>query len=312
MNFSHTSVLLYETIDALNIRPDGIYVDCTCGGAGHSKEILKRLSGQGRLIAIDQDPDAISIIKERIGSDSRVSVVHDNFSNLRKILDSLGIDRVDGVLADLGVSSHQLDTAERGFSFHNEAPLDMRMSQQGMTAADIVNTFSQKELTKIFRDYGEEKFAGRIAANIVAYREREEIKTTTALADIIKEAIPAATRRTGGHPARRVFQALRIQTNFELQRISETVGDMFDSLNVGGRVAIITFHSLEDRIVKRAFASFCRGCECPPEYPVCVCGKTPEGSLPFKKVLPSEREIEENQRSRSATLRCVERIKEKE
>lgn len=312
MNFSHTSVLLYETIDALNIRPDGIYVDCTCGGAGHSKEILKRLSGQGRLIAIDQDPDAISIIKERIGSDSRVSVVHDNFSNLRKILDSLGIDRVDGVLADLGVSSHQLDTAERGFSFHNEAPLDMRMSQQGMTAADIVNTFSQKELTKIFRDYGEEKFAGRIAANIVAYREREEIKTTTALADIIKEAIPAATRRTGGHPARRVFQALRIQTNFELQRISETVGDMFGSLNVGGRVAIITFHSLEDRIVKRAFASFCRGCECPPEYPVCVCGKTPEGSLPFKKVLPSEREIEENQRSRSATLRCVERIKEKE
>ncbi len=312
MNFSHTSVLLCETIDALCIKPDGIYVDCTCGGAGHSKEILKKLSQRGRLIAIDQDPDAISIIKERIGGDSRVTVVHDNFSNLRKILDSLGIERVDGILADLGVSSHQLDTAERGFSFHNEAPLDMRMSQEGMTAADIVNTYSQKELTKIFRDYGEEKFAGRIAANIVAYREREEIKTTTALADIIKEAIPAATRRTGGHPARRVFQALRIQTNLELQRISETVGDMFDSLNVGGRAAIITFHSLEDRIVKRAFASFCRGCECPPEYPVCVCGKTPEGSLPFKKVLPSEREIEENQRSRSATLRCVERIKEKE
>ncbi len=312
MEFSHKSVLLEETIDALDIKPDGIYVDCTCGGAGHSKEILKKLSKGGRLIAIDQDPDAIRIIKERIGGDDRVTVVHDNFSNLRKILVSLGIDKVDGILADLGVSSHQLDTAERGFSFHNEAPLDMRMSQEGATAADIVNTYSQKELTKIFRDYGEEKFAGRIAANIVAYREREEIRTTTVLADIIKEAIPAATRRTGGHPARRVFQALRIQTNLELQRISETVGDMFDALNIGGRVAIITFHSLEDRIVKKAFASFCKGCECPPEYPICVCGKTPEGSLPFKKVLPSEREIEENQRSRSATLRCVERIKEKE
>ncbi|MBE6776202.1 MAG: 16S rRNA (cytosine(1402)-N(4))-methyltransferase RsmH [Ruminococcaceae bacterium] len=312
MEFSHISVLLEETLDALDIKPDGIYVDCTCGGAGHSSEILKRLSAKGRLIAIDQDPDAIAIIKERIGGDGRVTVVHDNFSNLRKILDSLGIDRVDGVLADLGVSSHQLDTAERGFSFHNEAPLDMRMSQEGMTAADIVNTFSQRELTQIFRDYGEEKFAQRIAASIVAYREREEIKTTTVLAEIVKQAIPAATRRTGGHPARRVFQALRIRTNLELDRISETVGDMFDALNVGGRVAIITFHSLEDRIVKKAFASYCKGCECPPGCPVCVCGKTPEGSLPFKKVLPSEREIEENQRSRSATLRCVERIREKE
>ena len=312
MDFSHISVLLYETIDALDIKPDGIYVDCTCGGAGHSREILKRLSSGGRLIAVDQDPDAIEIIKERIGSDSRVTVVHDNFSNLRRILDTLGIDKVDGVLADLGVSSHQLDTAERGFSFHNEAPLDMRMSQEGITAADVVNTYSQKELVKIFRDYGEEKFAQRIAANIVAYREREEIKTTTELAEIIKEAIPAATRRTGGHPARRVFQALRLEVNGELQRISDTVGDMFDSLNVGGRVAIITFHSLEDRIVKKAFTSFCKGCECPPSCPVCLCGKTPEGSLPFKKVLPSEREIEENQRSRSATLRCVERIREKD
>lgn len=311
MEFSHKSVLLEETIEALDIKPDGIYVDCTCGGAGHSSEIIKRLSG-GRLIAIDQDPDAIEIIKERIGGYDCVTVVHDNFSNLRKILDDLGIDKVDGILADLGVSSHQLDTAERGFSFHNEAPLDMRMSQKGISAADIVASYSQKELTRIFRDYGEEKFAQRIAANIVAYREREEIKTTTQLAEIIKEAIPAATRRTGGHPARRVFQALRLEVNGELQKISDTVGDMFDSLNVGGRVAIITFHSLEDRIVKKAFASFCKGCECPPEYPICVCGKTPEGSLPFKKLLPSEREIEENQRSRSATLRCVERIKEKE
>ncbi len=312
MEFSHKSVLLEETIVALDIKPDGIYVDCTCGGAGHSSEILKRLSGKGRLIAIDQDPDAIKIIKERIGTDSRVTVVHDNFSNLRKILDTLEINEVDGILADLGVSSHQLDTVERGFSFHNEAPLDMRMSQEGMSAADIVATYSQKELTRIFRDYGEEKFAQRIAANIVAYREREEIKTTTALAEIIKEAIPAATRRTGGHPARRAFQALRLEVNSELQRISDTVSEMFTSVNVGGRVAIITFHSLEDRIVKKAFASFCKGCECPPSCPVCVCGKTPEGKLPFKKVLPSEREIEENQRSRSATLRCVGRIREKE
>ncbi len=312
MEFSHKSVLLEETLEALDIKPDGIYVDCTCGGAGHSSEILKRLSEKGRLIAIDQDPDAIETIKERIGGDSRVTVVHDNFSNLRKILDTLGINEVDGILADLGVSSHQLDTAERGFSFHNEAPLDMRMSQQGMTAADIVATYSQRELTRIFRDYGEEKFAQRIAANIVAYREREEIKTTTELAEIIKEAIPAATRRTGGHPARRVFQALRLEVNGELQKISDTVGDMFSSLKVGGRVAIITFHSLEDRIVKKAFATFCKGCECPPSCPICVCGKTAEGALPFKKVLPSEREIEENQRSRSATLRCVERIREKE
>lgn len=312
MEFSHVSVLLEETIDALDIKPDGIYVDCTCGGAGHSSEILKRLSEKGRLIAIDQDPDAIAVIKERIGRDGRVTVVHDNFSNLRKILDSLGIDKVDGILADLGVSSHQLDTAERGFSFHNEAPLDMRMSQEGMTAADIVNTFSAQELAVIFRDYGEEKFARRIADRIVASREREEIRTTTDLAEIVKQAIPAATRRTGGHPARRVFQALRIRTNLELDRISETVGDMLDALNVGGRVAIITFHSLEDRIVKKAFAAFCKGCECPPSCPVCLCGKTPEGTLPFKKVLPSEREIEENQRSRSATLRCAERIREKE
>ena len=186
------------------------------------------------------------------------------------------------------------------------------MSQQGMSAADIVNTYSHKDLVRIFRDYGEEKFALRIASNIISYREREEIKTTTVLADIIKEAIPAATRRTGGHPARRVFQALRLEVNGELEKISQTLGDMFSSLNVGGRVAIITFHSLEDRIVKKAFASYCKGCECPPEYPICVCGKTPEGALPFKKVLPSKREIEENQRSRSATLRCVERIREKE
>lgn len=309
MEFSHKSVLLQETIDALDIKPDGIYVDCTCGGAGHSSEIIKRLGDTGRLIAIDQDPDAIEIIKERIGNLPCVTVVHDNFSNLKNILNNLGIEKVDGILADLGVSSHQLDKAERGFSYHNDAPLDMRMSQSGMSAEDVVNTYEYKDLVRIFRDYGEEKFSPRIASAIIEEREKERITSTTFLAEIIKNAIPAATRRSGGHPARRVFQALRIEVNGELDKVSQTVGDMFSSLNVGGRVAIITFHSLEDRIVKRAFASFCKGCECPPSSPVCVCGKTPEGRLPFKKVLPSKEEIEENQRSRSATLRCVEKIK---
>lgn len=309
MEFSHKSVLLDETIEALDIKADGIYVDCTCGGAGHSREILKHLGEGGRLIAIDQDPDAIEIIKERIGSHTAVTVVHDNFSNLKNILENLGIEKVDGILADLGVSSHQLDKAERGFSYHNDAPLDMRMSQTGMSAEDVVNTYSHRDLVRIFRDYGEEKFAPRIASAIIDEREKERITSTTFLAEIIKNAIPAATRRSGGHPARRVFQALRIEVNGELEKVSNTIGDMFSSLNVGGRVAIITFHSLEDRIVKKAFASFCKGCECPPSSPICVCGKTPEGKLPFKKVLPSKEEIEENQRSRSATLRCVEKIK---
>lgn len=309
MEFSHKSVLLNETVDALNIKQDGIYIDCTCGGAGHSSEILKRLGEKGRLIAIDQDPDAIEIIKERIGSDKRVTVVHDNFSNLKRILLSLEIERADGVMADLGVSSHQLDKAERGFSYHSDAPLDMRMSQQGMSAYDVINTYSERELTRIFREYGEEKFASRIARSIASEREKSPVETTLQLAEIIKQAIPAATRRSGGHPARRCFQAVRLEVNGELERLKNTVDDMFYCLNEGGRVAIITFHSLEDRIVKKAFNGYCKGCECPPQTPVCICGKTPDGKLPFKKVLPSEREIEENQRSRSATLRCVERLK---
>ncbi len=308
MEFSHISVLLEETVDALNIKEDGIYVDCTCGGAGHSSEILKRLGEKGRLIAIDQDPDAIEIIKERIGKDKRVTVVHDNFSNLKKILENLGIDKVDGIMADLGVSSHQFDKAERGFSFHNDAPLDMRMSQEGMTAADVVNTYSERELVRIFREYGEEKFAQRIARSIVNEREKKPIERTLEFAEIVKNAIPAAARRTGGHPCRRVFQAVRLEVNQELTKLQTTLDDMFYSLSKSGRVAIITFHSLEDRIVKKAFASYCKGCECPPQTPVCICGKTPDGALPFKKVLPGEREIEENPRSRSATLRCVERI----
>lgn len=309
MEFSHISVLLKETVDALNIKKDGTYVDCTCGGAGHSREILERLGENGRLIAIDQDPDAIKVIKERIGGDSRVTVVHSNFSNLRSILNELGIEAVDGVMADLGVSSHQFDKAERGFSYNNDAVLDMRMSQQGMSAKDVVNTYSERELTRIFRDYGEEKFASRIARSIVSLRQTKEIETTLELAEIIKNAIPAATRRSGGHPAKRCFQAIRLEVNGELEKLQNTLDDMFYCLNKEGRVAIITFHSLEDRIVKRAFAKYCKGCECPPQTPICICGKTPDGSLPFKKVLPSEREIEVNPRSRSATLRCVERIK---
>ncbi|MGN0486735.1 MAG: 16S rRNA (cytosine(1402)-N(4))-methyltransferase RsmH [Acutalibacteraceae bacterium] len=310
MDFSHTSVLYQETLDALNIRPDGYYVDCTCGGAGHSRGILERLGPEGRLIAIDQDPEAIEVIRERIGSDERVTVVHDNFSNLSSILASFSIEKTDGIMADLGVSSHQLDTAERGFSYHSQAPLDMRMSKQGLSAADVVNGYSEKELTRIFREYGEEKFAARIAKHIVDCRSRGYINDTLELAEIIKEAIPAATRRSGGHPARRCFQAIRLEVNGELEKLSGTLDTMFDSLRVGGRLAIITFHSLEDRIVKRAFNDFCKGCECPPQTPVCICGKTPRGRLPFKKCQPGEQELENNQRSRSATLRCVEKIKD--
>lgn len=309
MEFSHISVLYYETLDALNIKPDGIYVDCTCGGAGHSRGVLERLGDGGRLIAIDQDPEAIEVIKERIGSDPRVTIVHDNFSNLKSILSALDIEKVDGIMADLGVSSHQLDTAERGFSFHSDAPLDMRMSKQGLSAYDVVNTYDERDIARILRDYGEEKFAQRIARSVVQHRQVKAIETTLELADIIKDAIPAATRRTGGHPAKRSFQAIRIEVNSELQKLQDTLDDMFYSLNEEGRLAIITFHSLEDRIVKRAFQNYCKGCECPSQTPVCICGKTPEGKLPFKKKTASPEELEENMRSRSATLRSVERLK---
>ena len=308
IQFSHRPVMLDECMEGLAIRPDGIYVDGTAGGAGHSSEILRRLGEKGRLIAIDQDPDAIEVIKERIGGDKRVTVVHSNFSQLKEILSGLEIDSVDGVMADLGVSSHQFDKAERGFSYNNDAVLDMRMSQQGMSAKDVVNTYSERDLTRIFRDYGEEKFASRIARSIVSIRQEKEIETTLELAEIIKNAIPAATRRSGGHPAKRCFQAIRLEVNGELEKLSATLDDMFYSLNKEGRVAIITFHSLEDRIVKKAFAKYCKGCECPPQTPICICGKTPDGRLPFKKVLPGEREIEVNPRSRSAKLRVAEKI----
>lgn len=308
MNFEHISVLLNETVDSLNVKKDGIYVDCTAGGGGHSKAVLARLGENGRLIAIDQDPDAIAVLKERFNGDKRVTVVQKNFSQLKEILSKLDIEYVDGVLADLGVSSHQLDTAERGFSVHNDAPLDMRMSQSGPTAADLVNKLGERELARIIQTYGEEKFARSIARNIVKERAIKPIDSTLRLAEIVKYSIPASARRSGGHPARRTFQALRIEVNGELDKLDATLDDMFDALKIGGRLSIITFHSLEDRMVKRRFAKFCEGCICPKEFPVCVCGRTPRGELPFKFITASDEELKNNPRSRSATLRAIEKL----
>ena len=308
MTFSHVPVLLQETLASLDIQPDGIYVDATAGGAGHSSEILERLSDQGRLICMDQDPDAIQIIKERIGSDPRVTVVHDNFSNIETALDGLGIAGVDGILADLGVSSHQLDTPERGFSFHTDAPLDMRMSQEGPTAADLVNSLPESELRTILYSYGEEKFAPRIAAAICKARQEQPIETTLQLADIVRDAVPAKARRAK-HPARKTFQALRIAVNEEMDVLNSALDSMFDCLKDGGVLSIITFHSLEDRMVKQRFQKYCEGCTCPPEFPVCVCGKTPSGELRFKFRTATEQELEENPRSRSAKLRAIRKLK---
>lgn len=311
MEFSHKSVLLDECMQALNIRPGGVYVDCTAGGGGHSRKILEALDGTGRLIAVDRDPDAIRVLHERLGGFPNVTIVRDNFFNIKNILSDLGLDGADGILADLGVSSFQLDNAERGFSFHNDAPLDMRMSKEGKTAADIVNTYDERQLSYILKKYGEEKFAVGISKAIVREREKKNIETTLELAEIVKSAIPAAARRTGGHPARKTFQALRIEVNGELDRLAEAAQEMFESLHKGGRLCVITFHSLEDRLIKQTFAGLCSGCTCPPQFPVCVCGKTPRGELVFKFKKPTEKELEENQRSRSATLRCVERVEEK-
>ena len=304
MDFYHRPVLLRETIDALNVRGGGIYVDCTAGGGGHSQEILALL-GDGRLIDIDRDPQAVATLSEKF-SGRGVTIINDNFFNIKNILSSLNIDGADGILADLGVSSHQLDTAERGFSYHADAPLDMRMSMSGPSAADLVNTLPQPELQRIIYAYGEEKFAPSIARNIVKEREREPIMTTQRLADIVSRSVPAAVRRDG-HPARKTFQALRIEVNGELERLGTAVEDMFDCLNTGGRLAVITFHSLEDRTVKKAFAEFCKGCVCPPDFPVCVCGKKPRGFLPCKMTAPDEAETAENPRSRSAKLRVIEK-----
>lgn len=304
--FKHIPVLFNETIDALNVRPDGIYVDCTAGGGGHCAAVAERLT-TGRIIAIDQDPEAVTNLQERFKNNGRVTIVHDNFVNISSILENLGIDGVDGIMADLGVSSHQLDTDERGFSFHKDAPLDMRMSMEGMSAADLVNTASQSELQKIIYTYGEEKFAPSIARNIVKAREKKPIETTFELVDIIKASMPMKAKRDG-HPARKTFQALRIEVNGELEKLERALDDMFEALNPSGRIAIITFHSLEDRIVKKKFNKFCEGCICPPEFPVCVCGRKPRGKLPFKSKAPTENEVGENFRAHSARLRAIEKI----
>lgn len=304
--FKHIPVLFNEAIDALNVRTDGIYVDCTAGGGGHCAAVAERLT-TGRIIAIDQDPEAVANLQERFKNNGRVTIVHDNFVNISSILENLGIDGVDGIMADLGVSSHQLDTDERGFSFHKDAPLDMRMSMEGMSAADLVNTASQSELQKIIYTYGEEKFAPSIARNIVKAREKKPIETTFELVDIIKASMPMKAKRDG-HPARKTFQALRIEVNGELEKLERALDGMFEALNPSGRIAIITFHSLEDRIVKKKFNKFCEGCICPPEFPVCVCGRKPRGKLPFKSKAPTENEVGENFRAHSARLRAIEKL----
>lgn len=303
MEFKHISVLLNETIESLNINPSGIYVDGTVGGAGHSSEIAKRLK-DGRLICLDQDPDAVAVSSDRLKG-LPATVIQSNFSRMDEVLKELGINGVDGILLDLGVSSYQLDTAERGFSFHKDARLDMRMSQSGISAEDIVNDFTETELADIFFRFGEEKFSRKIAARIVKERKLKRITTTAQLAEIIANAVPASARRDG-HPARKCFQAIRIAVNGELDRLNEALDKAFDLLNKDGVLAIITFHSLEDRMVKQRFKEFCTGCTCPPDFPVCVCGKTPQGHLLTRKPIePSKSELEINPRSRSAKLRVI-------
>ena len=310
MTFRHVSVLLRETIEWLNIRPDGIYADGTLGGGGHASEVAARLTEGGRLIGIDQDADAIAAATERLKPfGNRVTIVRDNYVNMKQVLADLGIEAVDGICLDLGVSSYQLDTAERGFSYMEDAPLDMRMDRRGdRTAADLVNECSEQELFRIIRDYGEDRFAKNIAKHIVKARERKAIRTTGELADIIRGAIPMKIQVTGGHPAMRTFQALRIALNGELQVLEDSIDEMIGLLKPGGRICIITFHSLEDRIVKNGFRRNESPCTCPPGFPVCVCGKKSRGTVITKKpILPTEEETEENPRSRSAKLRIFER-----
>lgn len=310
MTFNHKSVLLNETIESLNIQPDGIYVDGTLGGAGHSSEICRRLGTNGRLIGIDQDGDAIAAASERLKEfGDKVTIVRDNYVNTPSVLANLGISEADGILLDLGVSSYQLDTDERGFSYQHEAPLDMRMDDRNpMTAADIVNGYSLQELARVIREYGEDKFAQNIAKHICMEREKSPIETTTQLAEIIKQAIPMKMRVTGGHPAKRTFQAIRIELNRELTVLENSIGSMIDLLNPGGRLCIITFHSLEDRIVKEAYRKAENPCTCPPSFPVCVCGNKSKGKVITRKpILPSEDELTENRRSESAKLRVFER-----
>lgn len=308
MEFKHIPVLLDECIQGLNIKPNGIYVDGTAGGAGHSFQIAKRLE-TGRLIAIDRDPEAIEVARERLYGLNAV-VIKDNFSNIDSVLSSLGIEKIDGMLLDIGVSSYQLDNAERGFSYHSDAELDMRMSREGLSARDVVNTYSYSELCRILFEYGEEKYAKSIASGIVKERETKSIETTLELAEIVKANVPQRARREK-NPCKKTFQAIRIEVNNELGELSGALDKAFEALNVGGRLCVITFHSLEDRLVKQRFLTFAQGCICPPEFPVCVCGRTPRAKIITKKPIePTEYELSANQRSHSAKLRIIEKIKD--
>lgn len=311
MEFNHKSVLLWEVIDGLAVRPDGIYIDGTLGGAGHAGVVCSKLGEKGRFIGIDQDEDAIAVSSERLREyGKKVSIVRSNYSDMINVVHELGIEKADGILLDLGVSSFQLDTEERGFSYRMDAPLDMRMdNRQELTAAVVVNEYSENELFHIIKNYGEDKFAKNIAKNIVIERKKEPILTTGRLADIVSYSIPMKIKKQGGHPAKRTFQAIRIEVNHELDVLERNISDMIDLLNPGGRFCIITFHSLEDRIVKQAFKKAQNPCTCPPDFPVCVCGNKSKGKIISRKpILPSEEEMEQNPRSKSAKLRVFEHI----
>ena len=312
MEFSHVSVLLGESIEALNIKPDGIYVDCTAGGGGHSFEIASRLSERGRLISIDRDEDAIIAVTKRLEPFAdRFTLVRRNYGDVGAVLDELGVESIDGILWDLGVSSHQLDVADRGFSYMADAPLDMRMDRSAALSAEtVVNTYSETELFRIIRDFGEEKFASRIARRIVEAREISPILTTHELSAVIEKAIPEKNRRAENkHPAKRTFQAIRIEVNGELSTIAPSLTAGAERLAPGGRAAVITFHSLEDRIVKNTFVDLCKGCVCPPDFPVCVCGKKPSAvQITRKPIIPSDEELEVNPRARSSKLRVIEKL----
>ena len=310
MEFKHISVLLNESVDALNIKKDGVYADGTLGGGGHSEKMLERLSDKGLLIGIDRDIEAIEAAKERLKNYSNVIYENTNFKNIKEILQKNDIKNIDGAVLDLGVSSYQLDNADRGFSYIASSRLDMRMdTSASLDAYKVVNTYSEEELAKIFFEYGEEKFSRRIAAKIVEERAKKPIETTLELSELVKKCIPQKTVKKGSHPAKRVFQAIRIEVNGELDILEGAINDFFDSLKSGGRLAIISFHSLEDRIVKNTFANLARGCVCPKDFPVCVCGQKPRGKIITKKaVVPTEDEIEFNKRSKSSKLRVIEKI----